>query len=396
MSKIQLKEGVYWVGAIDWNLRNFHGYSTHLGATYNAYLVIDDKIALIDTVKAPFFDEMATRIKELVSLEDIDYIISNHVEMDHSGSLPQVMKEAKKAKLITLEKLGEGGLKKFYHLDWPLMPVKEGSVVELGKRKLTFVPIPMLHWPDSMVTYSPQDEILFSNDAFGQHLATSQRFDDEVGLDVIMPEATKYYANILMPFGDRIVKAVDKLGGLKIGMIAPSHGIIWRSHLDTIVNAYASWGKSEAKSKAKSKALIIYDTMWGSTAKMAKLLAEAIAGEGVEVKLYNLTESDKSDIIKEVLDAKALLIGSPTINNGMFPKVAEFLCYLKGLRPKGKIGIAFGSYGWAGGAVKAVEQEMSLSGIEVLESNLSFKFAPDEDEIEKCIDLGKTIAGRIK
>ncbi len=392
MRKVQLKEGIYWVGAIDWNLRNFHGYSTHLGTTYNAYLIIDEKVALIDTVKASFYDEMAARIKELVPLEDIDYVISNHVEMDHSGALPRLMNEANKAKLITLEKFGEGGLKKFYHSDWPMMPVKEGSEVDLGKRKLTFVPIPMLHWPDSMVTYSPQDEILFSNDAFGQHLATSHRFDDEVGLDTIMPEATKYYANILMPFGDLIVKAVDKLGGLKIGMIAPSHGIIWRSHLDTIVGAYAAWGKGEYKNKA----LVIYDTMWGSTAKMANLLAEAIASEGVEVKLYNLTDSDKSDIIKDVLDAKALLIGSPTLNNGMFPNVAAFLCYLKGLKPRGKIGVAFGSHGWAGGAVKAIRQEMEQSGIEMLESDLAIKFAPDDEEKKKCIDLGKEIAGRIK
>ena len=392
MSKVKLAEGVYWVGAIDWNLRNFHGYSTHLGTTYNAYLVIDEKIALIDTVKAPFYQEMVTRIKEFVALEDIDYVVSNHVEMDHSGSLPLLMNEAKKAKLITLEKFGESGLKKNFHSDWPLMPVKEGNEIELGKKKLTFIPIPMLHWPDSMVTYLPQDEILFSSDAFGQHLATSRRFDDEVGLDVIMPETTKYYANILMPFGDLIVKAIDKLGGLKIGIIAPSHGVIWRSHLEAIVGAYATWGKGESKSKA----VIIYDTMWGSTAMMAQTLAEAIISEDVEVRLYNLTDSDKSDIIKEVLDAKALLIGSPTLNNGMFPSVAGFLCYLKGFKPKGKLGAAFGSHGWAGGAVKAIQQELEQSGIEVLISDLAVKFAPDKDEVQRCIEFGKTIAGKIK
>jgi anaerobic nitric oxide reductase flavorubredoxin len=392
MGNIQLAEGIYWVGAIDWNLRNFHGYSTHTGATYNAYLIVDEKITLIDTVKAPFYDEMATRIRQIVPLEDIDYVISNHVEMDHSGSLPTVMKEAKKAKLITTEKFGENGLKKFYQTEWPLMPVKEGSELNIGKRKLVFVPIPMLHWPDSMVTYSPQDEILFSNDAFGQHLATSQRFDDELGLDIIMPEATKYYANILMPFSDLIIKAVEKLGGLKIGMIAPSHGIIWRSQIEKIIEAYANWGRGITENKA----LVIYDTMWGSTAKMARLLAEAIACEGVEVKLYNLTESDKSDIVAEVLNAKAILVGSPTLNNGMFPSVAEFLCYIKGLRPKGKIGAAFGSHGWAGGAVKAIEQELHLAGVELINSNLAFKFTPNEDEIRKCIDFGKAMAMRIK
>jgi len=211
-------------------------------------------------------------------------------------------------------------------------------------------------------------------------------------LDVIMPEAAKYYANILMPFGDLIVRAVDKLGGLEIGMIAPSHGVIWRSHPETIVSAYGAWGKGESKNKG----LVVYDTMWGSTEKMAQALAEGIASEGVEVKLYNLTKSDKSDIMKEVLDTRAILVGSPTLNNGIFPTVAGFLCYFKGLKPKGKLGAAFGSHGWAGGAVKAIEQELGQAGVEVLDSDLAFKFVPDKDEIKKCIDFGKMIATRIK
>lgn len=391
MSNVQLADGVYWVGAIDWNIRNFHGYSTHLGTTYNAYLIIDNKIALIDTVKAPFYEEMLSRVKRIVAPEDIDYVVSNHVEMDHSGSLPMMMKEAKKAKLITMEKFGESGLGNTFHTDWPLVPVKEGSELELGKRKLAFIPTTMLHWPDSMCSYLVEDKILFSMDAFGQHLATSRRFDDEVGLEVIMPEAAKYYANILMPFGYLIVKATDKLGGLDIGMIAPSHGIIWRSHLETIISAYGAWGKGQAQSKA----IVVYDTMWGSTEKMALALAEGIAGEDVAVKLYNLTKSDKSDIIKEVLDAKAILVGSPTLNNGLFPTVAGFLCYLKGLKPKGKLGMAFGSHGWAGGAVKAIEQELGQAGVEVIDSGLTVKFVPDKGEIQKCIDFGKTIAKRI-
>jgi len=391
VATVKLAEGVYWVGVIDWNIRNFHGYSTHLGTTYNAYLVIDDKVALIDTVKSPFYGEMMARVKEMVSPADIDYVISNHVEMDHSGSLPMVMQEATKAKLVTLERFGESGLKKTFHSDWPLMPVKEGSGLDLGKRKMVFVPTPMLHWPDSMCTYLVEDRILFSMDAFGQHLATSMRFDDEVGLDAIMPEAAKYYANILMPFGDLIVKAADKLGGLKIDMIAPSHGIIWRSHMDTIVGAYTSWGKGETEDKA----VIVYDTMWGSTEKMAHSLAEGVLGEGVEVKLYNLTKSDQSDIIKEVLDARAILLGSPTLNNGMFPTVAGFLCYLKGLKPKGRLGAAFGSHGWAGGAVKAVEQELGQAGIEVIDSGLAFKFVPDKDELEKCVEFGREVARKV-
>ena len=391
MSKLQLAKGVHWVGAIDWNIRNFHGYSTHLGTTYNAYLIIDEKIALIDTVKAPFFEQLVDRVNDIVPFEKIDFIISNHVEMDHSGSLPMALREAPRAKLVTLDKFGVDGLKKHFHCDWETIAVKEGSELKLGKRKLAFIPTPMLHWPDSMCTYLVDGKILFSMDAFGQHLATAKRFDDEVGLDIIMPQAAKYYANILMPFGDLIVKAVDKLSGIDIKMIAPSHGIIWRSHINDAVSAYASWGKGESVSKA----VIIYDTMWGSTEKMAHALAEGVIAEGVEVKLYNLTRSDKSDVIKEVLDARAILVGSPTLNNGMFPSVAEFLCYLKGLKPKGKLGAAFGSYGWAGGAVKAVERELTDAGVEVLDSSLSVKFVPDDGELERCTEMGKAIAKKI-
>ena len=392
MSKVQLAKGVYWVGAIDWNVRNFHGYSTHRGTTYNAYLIVDEKIALIDTVKAPFYDEMAARVREIVSFDKIDYVISNHVEIQHSGSLPMALRDAKNAKLVTLEKFGENGLAKTFHQSWPTIAVKEGSTVDLGKRKLAFIPTPMLHWPDSMCTYLVEDKLLFSMDAFGQHIATSQRFDDEVDMGIVMHEASKYYANILMPFGDLIVKAVNKLGGVKIDMIAPSHGIIWRSHIKDIVEAYARWGKGETVAKA----LVIYDTMWGSTQKMALAILKGMTDEGVDVKLFNLTASDKSDVIKEVLDAKALIIGSPTLNNGIFPSVAEFLCYLKGLKPRNKIGAVFGSHGWGGGAVKAVQQELEQTGVELIDSKLAFKFVPDEAEIQKCIDFGREIAAKIK
>jgi anaerobic nitric oxide reductase flavorubredoxin len=389
---VKLADGVHWVGAIDWNLRNFHGYSTHMGTTYNAYLITDEKTALIDTVKRPFYDEMMSRICEVVRPEDIDYVVSNHVEMDHSGSLPAFMNDAGKARLITMEKFGEEGLRKTFHSDWPMTPVKEGSEIDLGRHRLAFIPTPMLHWPDSMCTYLAGHRILFSMDAFGQHIAASSRFDDEVGLDVVMPEAAKYYANILMPFGDLIVRAVDKLNGLDIDTIAPSHGVIWRSHAQSIVEAYASWGKGETKKKA----LVVYDTMWDSTDRMARAVAEGLASEGLETRLYNLTRSDQSDIVKEVLDSKALLIGSPTLNNGMFPTVAMFLCYLKGLRPKGKIGAAFGSHGWAGGAVKAIEQELTQAGVQLVESGLAVKFVPDPDELKRCFEFGKIVADRVK
>jgi len=388
---VELAGGVYWVGAIDWNVRNFHGYSTHLGTTYNAYLVVDDKIALIDTVKAPFYEEMLRQVKEIVDPRDIDYVISNHVEMDHSGSLPMMMGEAAKAELITVEKFGESGLKDTFHADWECTPVKKGDEISLGRRKLVFIPTPMLHWPDSMATYLAGENLLFSMDAFGQHIATSQRFDEELGLDVIMPEAAKYYANILMPFGDLILKALYSLSEFKIEMIAPSHGVIWRSHVSEIVDAYAAWGRGDTRKKV----VVIYDTMWGSTERMAQALVEGITGAGAEVKLFNLSKTDRSDVIKDVQDARALLIGSPTLNNGMFPTVADFLCYLKGLRPKGKVSAAFGSHGWAGGAVKQIEEELAKAGIEVVKSDLAFKFVPDEDAIKKCVDFARNVVSRL-
>lgn len=392
MGKIQLTEGVYWVGAIDWNIRNFHGYTTNRGTTYNAFLIVDEKIALIDTVKHNFFPEMLRRIKEIVDPKDIDYVISNHVEMDHSGSLPMMLREASNAELVTTEKRGEDGLRKHFGLECPMLTVKEGSALNIGKRDLAFVPIPMLHWPDSMVTYSPYDAILFSSDAFGQHLATGERFDDEVDPAIIMQEATKYYANILMLFGHLIPGAVQKLAPLDIKIIAPDHGVIWRNDPGKIISAYADW----AAGKTTNKALVIYDTMWHSTEKMAGAIVDGLIEGGVEVKSFSLTSTNKSDVMTDVLDAKAIIIGSPTLNNGMFPSVAEFLCYLKGLKPKNKIGAVFGSYGWGGGATKGIVQEMEQAGIELVEDDLTFKWVPEETELDQCVEFGRRIAAKMK
>ncbi len=391
MGKVALKKGIYWVGAIDWNIRNFHGYNTPRGSTYNAYLIVDDKVALIDTVKAPFFEEMAERIQEIIPLDKIDYLISNHVEMDHSGSLPRIKELAKNATIIATKR-GEAGLTRYFKRQWPFQIVKTGDTLDLGKRKVTFVEVPMVHWPDSMVTYSPSDKILFSNDAFGQHIATSKRYDDEVGWEIIYPEAITYFANIVMHLSGPVLKALAAAKGLDLDMIAPCHGVIWRENIEKIVKAYYSWAKFEAKEKA----LIIYDTMWGSTEKMAKAILEGISEEGVEVKLMNITQTGRTEIMKEVIDAKAVLVGSPTLNNGMFPTVADFLCYFKGLRPQGKIGIAFGSYGWAGGATKAIIEELKATGVEIIEPEIKYQFLPDKEELEKCKELGKKIASQIK
>jgi len=387
-------ENVFWVGAVDWNVRNFHGftYSTHRGTTYNAYLIVDDKTALIDSVYGPFASEMIERIKAVVDPSKIDYLVANHVETDHSGAISEILKLAPKTKLLGTARCKEG-LQKHYFGDWDFQVVKTGDEVKLGKRTLRFIEAPMLHWPDSMFTYVEKDALLLPNDAFGQHLATSKRFDDEVDEKILMDEAAKYYANILWPFNQLILRKIDEIQkmGLKINMIAPSHGIVWRSNPGKIVEAYVRWSKGEAKGRI----LVVYDTMWNSTEKMAKAMIEGISSEGVETMLFRLPFSDRGDILKELLDAKGILIGSSTINNGVLPTVAPFLEELQGLRPKNKVAAAFGSYGWGGGAVKTIEEKLKNAGIEIVAPALTVKWVPDANEIQRCFEFGKEFAKKV-
>ena len=386
----EITEGIHWVGAIDWNIRNFHGYITHRGTTYNAYLIVDEETALVDTVKAPFFPEMMRRIREIVDPGEIDYLISNHTEPDHSGSIRKVLEVAENAELIASD-FGTKGLKRYYGDNLECTSIKEKPSVSLGKRTLQFVPIPMVHWPDSMVTYIPEERLLLSNDAFGQHLASSKRFDDEVDQAVLMQEATTYYANIVMPLWMSVSRALKALEGVDIEVIAPSHGIIWRGNPGMILEAYQRW----VEGRTEKRAVIVYDTMWGSTERVAKALAEGISSEGVVVNLYRLRDTHNSDVIAEILEARAVLVGSPTLNNGLFPSVASFLAYMKGLKPRNKIGAAFGSYGWGGGAKRAVEAEMKAAGVELLESDLDYNYRPTEKELEEAVEFGRTVARKI-
>jgi len=387
----ELKKGIYWVGVIDWNIRDFHGYVTSKGTTYNSYLVVGEKIALIDTVKHTFADEMMRRIEEIIDPAKIDYVVANHVEMDHSSSLSKILDIAKEAKLVTTERAKEG-LLRYYNSDWDITTVKSGDNLDLGGKTLSFLEAPMLHWPDSMFTYVVEDKVLLPNDGFGQHIATSKRFDDEV--PDVMEEATTYYANILMPFSSLVVSKIEEVVklGIEIDMIGPSHGIIWRSDPGKIIDAYMKWGRGEVKEKV----VIVYDTMWKSTEKMAIAILEGISSEGVEVKLLKLRDNHRSDIMKEVIDAKAVIVGSPTLNNGMFPTVSDFLTYMKGLRPKNKIGAAFGSYGWSGGAVQAIESELEASKFELIKPELTFKYLPTSEEMKKCYEFGVEIARKVK
>jgi flavorubredoxin len=387
----KLKEGVYWVGAVDWNIRNFHGYITHRGTSYNAYLVVDEKIALVDTVKEPFFDEMMARIREIVDPRKIDYLISNHTEPDHSGSIRRTLEVAENAELIA-SPLGKKGLKRYYCEGLKVTTIKEKPSISLGSKTLQFVAVPMVHWPDSMVTYIPEDRLLLPNDAFGQHLASTKRFDDEVDQGVLMQEAATYYANIVMPLWMSVSRAFKAVESLDIDMIAPSHGVIWRGDPGKILSAYQRW----VEGRTRQKAVIVYDTMWGSTERVAKAIIEGIASEGVEARIHRLDATHNSDVIADVLEARAVLVGSPTLNNGLFPTVASFLAYMKGLKPRNKIGAAFGSYGWGGGAKRAVEAELKATGVELVENDLDFNYRPEAEELKRAFEFGRLIAEKIK
>ena len=394
MVKVILKDGVYWVGVVDWNLRDFHDFVTNRGSTYNAYLIQDEKTALIDTVKKEFSEELARKITELTSMEKLDYIIVNHVEMDHSSSLPVIAKLAKNARIFASVR-GKEELIEHYGKDFERVEtVKTGDELKLGNKTLRFIEAPMLHWPDSMFTYLVEDKILMPNDAFGQHLATSERFDDEVDPHVLMEEATIYYANILMPLAPLITRKIQEVVamGIPIDMIAPSHGIIWRKDPMKIINAYLNWSSGASKNKV----VIVFDTMWNSTDKMARAIADGAASQGVDVKVLKLRSSPNSEAVTEILDAKAVLVGSPTLNNQMFPTLSAFLTYITGLKPKGKLWGFFGSYGWGGGAVRGMIKTAKEAGFEVYEPGVEVKFVPDEEDLKKCFEFGQQIAQKIK
>ncbi|MFH1281692.1 MAG: flavodoxin domain-containing protein [Candidatus Omnitrophota bacterium] len=395
MGVVIILPDIYSVGVVDWNVRNFHGhtYTTSRGSSYNAYLIIDEKIALIDTVYGPFTQELMDNIKEIIPLEKIDYIIANHVETDHSGALPGIMPLCSKAKILGTAKCQEG-LYKHYYKNWDFQTIKTHDQLKLGRRTLTFIEAPMIHWPDSMFTYCPQDELLMPNDAFGQHLAANERFDDQVDQCALMEEAEKYYANILWPLGGVILKKVQEIQKLNIPikMIAPSHGIIWRKDPARIINAYISWAKGETKDKV----VVVYETMWGATEKMARKIVEGLTSEGIEVKLYDIARSDRTEVITQMLSAKGFLFGSSTHDNDMLPNIAAFLEMVKGLKTKGrKIGF-FGSYGWAGGAVKEMQEMLKDNVVDQIIPGVSCKYVPDSAELVSCFEFGAKFAQNLR
>lgn len=390
---VKVSDNVYWVGAIDWNIRNFHGYTTRRGSTYNAYLVLADKITLIDTVKTPFKEELLSRIVSVIDPRDINYIVSNHSEMDHTGCLSETIDIVRPEKVYA-STMGAKTLNEHFHLDQEIVAVKDGQSISLGNMNLSFLETRMLHWPDSMFSYLGEEKLLFSQDAFGMHLATGERFDDEIDNSILKYEAATYYANILLPFSPLILKLLDRVGksGLDLKIVAPDHGPIWRKDINMIFDLYSKW----ATQRPTKKAVIVYATMWHSTEIMAEAIAEGLSAGGIGVKLMNIDDCHRSDVAYEMLDTGALIVGSPTLNNNMLPAMADILTYLKGLRPKNLIGAAFGSYGWSGDALGQVKDVLTEMEVELVDEGINVKYVPDADSLNQCFFLGTKIVERLK
>ncbi len=380
MKATKLREGIYWVGGIDWDLRNFHGYLTQRGSTYNAYLIIDEKITLIDNVKYYLWDELVARISDIIDPAEIDVIIQNHVEMDHSSSLPMLTKLCPKATIYTNAN-GIKALQMHYRQEMNFTEIKSGDCISIGKRSLQFITTPMVHWPDNQFTWCPEENILFSNDAFGQHIASSERFANELPAGIVMEEAKKYYANIVLPYSKQVQKVLDTAAPLPIKMICPSHGVIWtEDNIADIVSAYKDWAYNVSDQK---QALVIYDSMWKSTQMMARAIAEAFEESGIQAKLLNLQLTHISDIMTDIIDARYIAVGSPTLNSSILPTVAAFLYYLKGLSPKDRVGLAFGSYGWGGQSIPILQHilgDPKECGFDMLEP-IKHQYVPSKEDL---------------
>lgn len=391
MQPLQIVENIYDVGVQDWAVRDFHGYKTERGATYNSYLIMDEKITLIDTVKAPFTEELLRNISKVTPLESIECIVINHVEPDHSGAMPALAKACPKAKFyITMQ--GKNEAIQHYGDIFDFEVVKDGATLNIGKRTLTFASMAMLHWPDSMATYSAYDRILFSNDAFGQHYATSKRFDYDVDYGELFYEARKYFANILWPYAKLIERAFMKLSALDFTMIAPSHGVIWKRYIPEILKSYLDWGKGVQDGSL----VIAYDSMWGGTEKLARAIARGAANAGVVVKMFKMGATPNSTVAAELFTASGFLAGSSTLNCSMLPNMGSLLIYLKGLGAKGKKAAAFGTFGWGGGAQKDMEELLEKSCFDAVEPGFNCKWTPQEADLEKAEQYGYDFALSLK
>ncbi len=392
---VELKKNVYWVGVVDWGLRHFHGHelSTHRGSSYNAYLILDEKTTLVDTVWGPFQDEFVANLKEIIDPAKIDIVVANHSETDHSGALPAVMRLAPKATLV-VSKRGRESVEGHYHQPWNFKAVGTGETINIGRNNLAFVEAPMLHWPDSMFTYLTADKILMPNDAFGQHYAAGFRFNDEVNQEELFEEALKYFVNILTPFCPQIIKKIEevKAMNLPVDIIAPSHGVIWRKDPMQIVEKYYEW----AQQKPEPRAVILYDTMWNGTRRLGEAIGDGLADVGVDYKMLHTAVTDRNDVLVEVFKARTIIVGSPTLNNGLLPTIMPLLHDLKGLRFKNKLGAAFGSYGWSGESVKIIEEHLAECKIPLVREGVRCKWQPTADDLAAARAYGRELGEATK
>lgn len=391
---VEIMKNVFWVGVVDWGLRHFHGHelSTHRGSAYNAYLIKDEKTVLVDTVWGPFQEEFLAGLADVIDPAKIDIVVVNHSEPDHSGAMPALMKLCPNAQVV-VSKRGLESVPGHYHQKWNFHPVKTGERINIGSCELAFIEAPMLHWPDSMFTYVTGKNLLLPNDAFGQHYATGFRFNDEVDQVELYQEAVKYYANILTPFSEQVTRKIQEVVAmnLPIDMIAPSHGVIWRKDPLQIVRKYQGWAAQDCPRQA----VILYDTMWEATRKMAQAIGDGLLECGVPHKLFHMAVSDRNDVITEIFQSRAVIVGSPSLNRGVLPSIAPILEDLRGLRFKNKVGAAFGSYGWSGECVKIIEQHLANSGIAVAAPGVLAKWQPTEEDLDNCRDLGKAVAAKM-
>ncbi len=387
---IPLSDNIDWIGCVDWTVRDFHGYDTPRGSTYNAYLLRDEKTALVDTVRAPFAQQLLANLASLTDFGQVDFVVCNHAEPDHAGALPQVMARMPQATLVCDKKCAATLAGHADTSSWKLRLVGNGERISLGRRSLQFLETPMLHWPESMFTYVPEEALLFSMDAFGQHYATAERFDDQTDFATLMEEAKTYYANIIMPYGKAVLAALEKIAALPVRTIATSHGVLWRKHIEKITAAYGDW----AAHHCRPKVLVIYDSMWGSTAAMAEAILDGANQPGVAAGLIPIRQSNLTRIATEVLDAAAVAFGSATLNRSLMPMAAAALSYLQGLRPPNKVAAAFGAYGWGRGGPEAVDEALRAMDWEILREPIRAHYRPTPEVLDQCRQLGRLLAER--
>jgi flavorubredoxin len=394
MVPIQLKKDLWWLGVVDWDLRDFHGYETEKGTTYNSYLLRGVKTALFDTVKSNFTGRLIDNVKRVIEPEKINYLVVNHAEMDHTGALPTVIDLVKPDKIICTKACKDALIAHFHQENWPFEIIQEGGVLDLGGKTIRFFGSAMIHWPDSMVSFIEEDKVLISNDIFGQHWATSERYDDQVDQGELDRQSAKYYANIFMPTSPAVRKFLGKLdgAGLSFELLAPDHGLMWRRDVQKIIKAYRAWSAGETKAKA----IVVYDTMWESTARMARAVAEGLADENISTKLFDLRRNHRSEVMTEALDARAIILGSSIINGGILPKMADMISYMKGLRPLNKIGASFGSYGWSNVIVKMLNEALEEMKINIVHPGVSSHYVPDNAALDACMELGTAVKKAIK